>query len=373
MRQPSEVRLADAAGSVPDCAIRPQLSGVVAPGNLAYQRHSRRSRTRLRPETAIIQPLPGIGDLVWHLPHIRALAAHFGGAVTLVAKPRSAADQIFAAETTVAEVLWTDRRSEGRPGAHDGAIGFFRLVAALRARRFRRVIILHHSRTLAMACFLAGIPARYGYGYTLQRPFLNRPPFLRSSALRLHPFEQATAWLREAAIPMAEEEPRLPVSPLARRAIRARLGNRPFVVLGIGSSEPYKQWGAANFRALAEALTRAGWSRLVLAGGPAEQALAAEITDADLVPAIGWPLREIAALCAEAAFYVGNDTGVMNLAAAVGTSSYGLFGAVPPFRHASRIIPVLPPDGEPDKRHGMARITPAAVLAAIQADRGECG
>ncbi len=158
--------------------------------------------------------------------------------------------------------------------------------------------------------------------------------------------------------------------------MRARLGGRYFAVLGIGSSEPYKQWGAARFAALAAGLARAGFPRLVLAGGPAEQGLAAEIaaraadTGADLIAAIGWRLGEIAALCAEALFYVGNDTGVMNLAAAVGTRTYGLFGGVPPFAHASRIIPVLPPDGRVDKTDGMARITVEVVLEAIAADRG---
>ena len=37
---------------------------------------------------AVVQPLPGIGDMIWHLPHIRALAQAAGRPVTLVAKRR---------------------------------------------------------------------------------------------------------------------------------------------------------------------------------------------------------------------------------------------------------------------------------------------
>ena len=55
--------------------------------------------------------------------------------------------------------------------------------------------------------------------------------------------------------------------------------------------------------------------------------------------AIGWDLSELAALFAGSAFYVGNDTGVMNLAAAVGTTAYGLFGTTPPLRERSRSPP----------------------------------
>src|SRR5271166_619458 len=61
----------------------------------------------IRPNVAVVQPLPGIGDMIWHLPHLRALAAAAaGGAVTLIAKPRSAADQVLAAEPAVREVVW---------------------------------------------------------------------------------------------------------------------------------------------------------------------------------------------------------------------------------------------------------------------------
>ncbi|HEY8290445.1 MAG TPA: hypothetical protein VIG49_14325, partial [Acetobacteraceae bacterium] len=71
-------------------------------------------------DIAIIQPLPGIGDVIWLLPHVRAIAARLGRPVTLICKPRSAADQIFAAESTVADVMWMDRNPDNGVGQHDG-------------------------------------------------------------------------------------------------------------------------------------------------------------------------------------------------------------------------------------------------------------
>ena len=150
-----------------------------------------------------------------------------------------------------------------------------------------------------------------------------------------------------------------------------RIGPTPFVLLGIGSSEPYKQWGAEKFSALAAALLAAGWPRAVLVGGPAETALADSIaTGLDgAVKAIGWNLGEVAALCRESAFYVGNDTGVMNIAAAVGRQTFGMFGATEPIAHSRRIVPIEPPGGY-EKQGGTARITVEAVLAAIIDARG---
>jgi len=330
---------------------------------------------------AIIQPLPGIGDMIWHLPHIRAIAASVGEPVTLVAKPRSTVAELFAGEATVRDVLWLDRNPERRRGRHDGATGFGRLVVALRQHAFDAVVVLHHSRMLAAATLAAGIPQRFGYGFGLQRLFLNRPPFLRGPQLCLHPYEQATAWLAAAAIPLEQSEPTLFVTAANRAAARRRLGDTigPMVAIGIATSESYKQWGAARFAELATTLLDSGWAHLVLAGGPAEAELAETILQllgeraSRVHAALGWKLGELAALLAEAAFYVGNDTGVMNLASAVGIRTYGLFGAVPPFHHSRLIIPVLPPDGRPDIPTGMARITSQAVLDIIRADRGSLG
>lgn len=322
---------------------------------------------------AVVQPLPGIGDMVWHLPHIRAIAAHVGEPVTLVTKPRSVADQIFKAERTVRDVFWLDRNPDGRRGEHDGGAGFFRVVAALRARRFDEVYVLHHSKTIALLTMLAGIPARFGYGYGLQARFLNRPPHLPGRILEQHPFDQATAWLQAAGIPMAEAEPILPVTESAIETVRSRLGPaKARIAIGIGSSEPYKQWGAVRFAAFADALASRNVGHLVLVGGRAEASLAAEVQSlartARISAAIDWDLSEIAALFRLSNYYVGNDTGVMNMAAAVGLRTYCLFGAVPPFHHSSRIVAITPPGGV-SKSDGMARLSVEQVLAEIERDQ----
>ena len=319
----------------------------------------------------VVQPLPGIGDMIWHLPHIRSLAAAAGAPVTLVAKPRSLADQLLADEAAVRDIIWLDRNPDGRRGLHDGVAGFWRFVTALRARRFDAAVLLHHSTTLAAAALLAGIPTRCGYGYGAQRWFVNRGPVMSRSMLREHQFQRATQWLRAAGVAMIDEEPKLTIADAARRTVAARLAAvpRPFVAIGIGASEASRQWGAANFVALVRGLRAAGWNNLVLLGGPAEAGMAAEIAveAPGLHAAIGWRLDEAAALLAEAAFYVGNNTGVMNMAAAVGIPTYALFGTTPPFAHSRHIIPIASPHDASAGDDGMKRIEPAVVLAAISA------
>jgi heptosyltransferase-2 len=62
--------------------------------------------------TAVVQVKSGIGDVIWHLPFIRAIAATSpGGQVTFLAPPSSGAQEFLTAETSVAETI--DHRGPG--------------------------------------------------------------------------------------------------------------------------------------------------------------------------------------------------------------------------------------------------------------------
>lgn len=314
--------------------------------------------------------------MVWHLPHIRAIAAHAGRPVTLLTKPRSLADQLLVNEPAVSDVQWLDLNPSGRRGAHDGIGGFRRLVRKLWAGDFGTVVLLHHSTLLAAATWRAGIPDRRGYGWGRQRWFLNTGPFLPRDVKEMHQHTRATRYLAAAGIPMESAEPTLTVPPATLAAATVRLGDNPgrYVAIGIGSSEVLRQWGSERFHELASVLLNAGWPSVVLVGGGEDQGSAATIMNAlgdrgaRVRLALGWNLADVVGVLSAAEFYVGNNTGVMNIAAATGTRTYALFGTTEPFDHASQIVPLTVPDtGEHD---GMARLTVAAVLNVIQSDRG---
>ncbi len=317
--------------------------------------------------------------MVWHLPHIRAIAEHAGAPVSVLAKPRSLADQMLANEAAVSDVLWIDRNPSHGRGLHDGPLGLLQLSQDIRIRRFGSVVILHHSETLAAAALLAGIPDRRGYGRGAQRWFLNCGPWLSKQDAKERPYRRATAYVRAAGLPLPSDEPSLTIPSAARLAARSSLGaaTEPFVAIGIGSSEDLRRWPTERFAALTSALLDAGWPYVAILGGPQDLAAATAIQSASsgranrVRPALGWHLSEVAGLLAEAAFYAGNDTGVMNMAAAAGTRAYSIFGRTPPVDHASRIVAITTPDiGFYD---GVARVTPQQVIATIIADRSCLG
>src|SRR5690606_34697028 len=134
------------------------------------------------------------------------------------------------------------------------------LAALLRPHRFRRAVILHRSWRYAAAARLAGIPERFGYGIGLQRRFLTGPPYLPEAHRDAHPSALPGHFLEAAGIPVAEAEPRLMVSAEAAAAVERKVGDRPgpWLALGVGSSERFKQWGPARFAELAAILAARG-------------------------------------------------------------------------------------------------------------------
>lgn len=325
----------------------------------------------------VIQPLPGIGDMVWHVPHLRAIARHEPeGRVSVLTKPRSLSDQLLAGLAEIAEILWLRRK----PGPHDGLRGFFRLVSELRQRRFRKVWILHDSSRYALAAWLAGIPRRAGIASGWQRLlFTDRPvtPVPRA----LHTVERADHLLRGLAVEVGRPVPL--IAPLAdhQAAVRARFAAcpRPWFALGIGSSEPFKQWGSDHFSALAAALLQRYGGSCFLLGGASERDMAATIAQGagshgSVVPLILAPLQDVIALLADAQLFLGNDTGMLNLSAACGAHSIGLFGhTVSAWVAGSspRIHPVYPVAGLSSE--GVRQISVQAVLERVSRLEQDCG
>jgi heptosyltransferase-3 len=139
--------------------------------------------------------------------------------------------------------------------------------------------------------------------------------------------------------------PPLPVAWIgAEDRIRARslLGSPgKLLVLGPTANWDGKVWPADRFVALSRALLAgplAGARVAVLAGPGAQERALAEPVLAALPHAIdlagGLSLTEAAACLAEASLFVGNDSGLMHLAAAVGAPTLGLFGPTPAREYA---------------------------------------
>ncbi len=108
----------------------------------------------------------------------------------------------------------------------------------------------------------------------------------------------------------------------------------PLLALGPAANWACKQWPADRFGELARRLTApdgplAEASVMVFAQEHERASLAPllnAIPQERLIEIIGQPLPTVAACLARAAFFAGNDSGLMHMAAAAGVPTLGLFG-----------------------------------------------
>ncbi len=99
-------------------------------------------------------------------------------------------------------------------------------------------------------------------------------------------------------------------------------------------SDLSKRWPSAAYAALSHRLLAEGFAVWVL-GGPDEKPLAAEIVgDTAARDLTGHDLRDAILALAAASAAVSNDSGLLHVAAALGTPSIGIFGPTSPWHWA---------------------------------------
>ncbi len=234
-----------------------------------------------------------------------------------------------------------------------------------------------HLGRAILACCRAGIRTVLGFGDTgLQRLLLTQSPWIsRYRGPAVAGYKDATAFAIAQGFCSAPIVPRLSVRPDALARMRERLAPmpRPLHALAIGASEPYKQWGEGHFFELANRLAARGHGVLLLAG-PGESALAQAI-QSRVEPALrgqvsvmtdGTVAESVAALSLVQSCIgigIGNDTGAVQFAAAVGTPTFVVLGPRPPLEHDPEHVHLL-------QAAQLADISAADVEARVSAVLG---
>ncbi len=129
---------------------------------------------------------------------------------------------------------------------------------------------------------------------------------------------------------------------------------RPLIAIHAGSGSPRKNWPVENWAILGRWLAQhESQPRIVLVGGEADRTSLAALTEAwhgaDLLIARDLPLPQLAAVLECCRLFLGHDSGISHLAAAVGTPSVLLFGPTDPTIWApanAHTTVVAAPDGD---------------------------
>ena len=107
----------------------------------------------------------------------------------------------------------------------------------------------------------------------------------------------------------------------------------PFVVFHVGSGSKEKNWPPESFASLVEAAEGAGY-RVFLPEGEADRESVRKVLSltGEKAEVVNLALTDLAALLAQASFFVGNDSGITHIAGQVGVHTVAVFGPTDPAR-----------------------------------------
>lgn len=294
------------------------------------------------PERILVVKLADIGDLLTATPALRAVRRRFPSATVDVLAPPHSAEVLRGLSSIDGLILFRKSQYDSPWQALRPAplIAALRLAARLRSRRYDAILLLHHlvtrwgSLKYALLTLAIGAPRRYGLDNGLGRAWFLTDRAIDQGFGGAH---EVDYWLRVASLLGASASglrPEVALSP-SDEEVASRLlppDSRPTVAIhaGSGAFGIARRWPVAGFATVANSLADRHDARIVLVGGPEEvglcRELAALLRRPALVLAGQTTLKETAALLRRTDLFIGNDSGLMNLAVAVDTRVLAVFG-----------------------------------------------
>ncbi len=219
-----------------------------------------------------------------------------------------------------------------------------RVVAAIRVRRFDLAVMFPNSFESASWAALARVPRRAGFSADWRSALLTLKAAPPSDALSGHQANYWLAMVRETLgvegdatdFTIASHEPNRIRMHQWLAARRKRAEARLIALAPAAAYGPAKEWPAPNWTRLVDMLAERDGTECVLVGAAAERTRCEEIaasSKAGAVTAAGETnLGELIALLSLADGFIGNDSGAMHLAGALGIPTVAIFGSTNPAR-----------------------------------------
>ena len=332
-------------------------------------------------ERVLVVKLRSIGDTVLATPSLMALRRFL---------PEAQIDILL--EDWVAAVLDGFDVIDNVISIGNGMAERIRVARELRRQKYDVAFNLHGGTTATFLTRASGARHRVGlenYQYSFLYNHLLSSPVDFWERSDLHSAEQQLALLGSVGVPVSDPpRTRLAVTQEALASIEEKMvkagssASDRLALLHPSTAFFTKQWPVTNFAETAEYLAGIGFSVAAIASKNENAVLHELITRASVPISVfdDFSLPEITALSSKATVFVGNDSGIAHIAAAVGTPSVVIFGSSNrvhwrPWTDAPNEIVFTPFDCQPCpgyecKVYGTPRcileVPPSAVFTALE-------
>jgi heptosyltransferase II len=274
----------------------------------------------------LLVPYVWIGDFVRCHTVVRVLKDRWPGRPVDVLTDRTCAPLVDYMPGVRRGIVWDLPRRQLALGKQFG------LASELRKQNYGSALVMSRKWKAALAPALAGVPERTGFIGEARFGLLNDWRRGEKALPRMVDQCGALALPADATLPAEWPMPQLVVGPDEIAAWRRanNLGDRSAITLAPGAVGPSKRW--SYFTDAARILTENGFDVWVV-GGPGEKQIAAEIMQAGgprVRDLSGTDLRNAVLALAASPLAISNDSGLLHVAAAMGTPAIGIFGPTSP-------------------------------------------
>ena len=312
-----------------------------------------------------------LGDLIWQLPYIKAISEHHNEKIDLIVREKTQALNILKDLKHINKIYY----NEFRKGLAYW-IDVFKLKKIFDSEKYDFVYILDKVNKPAIAAKLAGIKNIIAPGLKNQKKWITVKNYLDEEDWKLNYSEQSQKFLKINSINLKDKFPKLEVD-----IERFKNGNNDLLVngkkiaFGVDSFEDFKMWFEDDFIKLADLLhEKKLFDYIYLICGPQKSYIARKII-ADskkqyFIDCSNKDLQGIILAIKNSNFYVGNNSGPLNLSAALGIKTFGLIATDPVSElKYSKIKPITPKDYIDNiwirNREGMRNLKPKDVFKQI--------
>jgi heptosyltransferase-2 len=286
----------------------------------------------------LVKEVNWLGDLVMSLPALRAIRGEFASG-RLAVLVRAELAGLFEGINWVDEVI-----------AYPSAAGLartMRVIGEIRRRHFDLSILFPNSFESALWVTLGGVRQRVGYATDHRRLMLTDHTMPASDALENHQSQYWLGLIRDtlgitAGSEVIDHKLEVGVKPLLEmRGWLATHRSRPdapalVAIAPAAAYGPAKEWPLVRYAALIDLIADRFDAECVLIGAPEDRAKCDQVAATARAGAINTAgeisLGEVIALLSLCNGFVGNDSGAMHVAAAVGIPTIGIFGSTNPIR-----------------------------------------
>lgn len=279
----------------------------------------------MAPQNILVIKLRYLGDVLLATPTLQALKAAYPTA-RLTALVNRGTEEMLIGNPDVDEIMPVDRGS---------IVEQWRFAVTVRRRGFDLVVDLTDGDRAAFLTWISGASVRIGFNAEQRWTGRCYTTVVYGNATA-HRIERDLAALTPLNIAPRDRIPRLWLSHEDESGAEELLANlavpsdQSLVVIQPGARYWFKAWPSERFAELADRLTERLGCQVLVGGSRQEIDLAQLVVKqakSRLISIAGRsPIRTLAALFKRAALFVGNDTGAIHIATAVGTPVVALFG-----------------------------------------------